>query len=225
MDTDFPARIKKLKDNISKAANKANRDPNEIKILAVSKGQNSNAIRNLFSLGQVRFGENYLQEALKKKSELADLKIEWHFIGAIQSNKTRELAQSFDFVHSVDRIKIASRLNEQREGKKKPLNILIQIKDENSKKNGMTLHESYEFIQAVQKFENLKLKGLMYFPDPGKSDHEYVAAYRQIANLLTLVKNGDTLSMGTSSDYPLAILSGATLIRIGTELFGARNKK
>ena len=192
--------------------------------MAISKGQDSDAIKTLFNLGQMRFGENYLQEALQKKHKLENLDIEWHFVGAIQSNKTREIAENFSFIHSINRIKIASKLNAHRDRKKEQLNILIQVKDDQSKKNGVTLEESYEFINSIEKFDNLKLRGLMYFPDIGKSEQDSLSDYSKVAGLLTAIKNGDTLSMGTSDDYPLAILSGATMVRIGTELFGSRKK-
>ena len=224
MDTDFLNRLKKLQVKINQAAKKADRNPNEVKILAISKGQDSDAIRMLFNLGQMRFGENYLQEALQKKHKLENLDIEWHFVGAIQSNKTREIAENFSFIHSINRIKIASKLNAHRDRKKEQLNILIQVKDDQSKKNGVTLEESYEFINSIEKFDNLKLRGLMYFPDIGKSEQDSLSDYSKVAGLLTAIKNGDTLSMGTSDDYPLAILSGATMVRIGTELFGSRKK-
>lgn len=224
MDTDFLNRLKKLQVKINQAAKKADRNPNEVKILAISKGQDSDAIKTLFNLGQMRFGENYLQEALQKKHKLENLDIEWHFVGAIQSNKTREIAENFSFIHSINRIKIASKLNAHRDRKKEQLNILIQVKDNQSKKNGVTLEESYEFINSIEKFDNLKLRGLMYFPDIGKSEQDSLSDYSKVAGLLTAIKNGDTLSMGTSDDYPLAILSGATMVRIGTELFGSRKK-
>tara|TARA_B100000242_G_C42998764_1_gene463957 strand:- start:402 stop:1085 length:684 start_codon:yes stop_codon:yes gene_type:complete len=224
MDTDFLNRLKKLQVKINQAAKKADRNPNEVKILAISKGQDSDAIKTLFNLGQMRFGENYLQEALQKKHKLENLDIEWHFVGAIQSNKTREIAENFSFIHSINRIKIASKLNAHRDRKKEQLNILIQVKDDQSKKNGVTLEESYEFINSIEKFDNLKLRGLMYFPDIGKSEQDSLSDYSKVAGLLTAIKNGDTLSMGTSDDYPLAILSGATMVRIGTELFGSRKK-
>ena len=224
MDTDFLSRLKKLQVKINQAAKKADRNPNGVKILAISKGQDPDAIKTLFNLGQMRFGENYLQEALQKKNKLKDLDIEWHFVGAIQSNKTREIAENFSFIHSINRIKIASKLNAHCDPKKERLNILIQVKDDQSKKNGVTLEESYEFINSIEKFDNLKLRGLMYFPDIGKSEQDSLSDYSKVAGLLTAIKNGDTLSMGTSDDYPLAILSGATLVRIGTELFGSRKK-
>ena len=224
MDTDFLNRLKQLQVKINQAAKKADRNPNEVKILAISKGQDSDAIKTLFNLGQMRFGENYLQEALQKKHKLENLDIEWHFVGAIQSNKTREIAENFSFIHSINRIKIASKLNAHRDRKKEQLNILIQVKDDQSKKNGVTLEESYEFINSIEKFDNLKLRGLMYFPDIGKSEQDSLSDYSKVAGLLTAIKNGDTLSMGTSDDYPLAILSGATMVRIGTELFGSRKK-
>ena len=224
MDTDFLNRLKKLQVKINQAAKKADRNPNEVKILAISKGQDSDAIKTLFNLGQMRFGENYLQEALQKKHKLENLDIEWHFVGAIQSNKTREIAENFSFIHSINRIKIASKLNAHRDRKKEQLNILIQVKDDQSKKNGVTLEESYEFINSIEKFDKLKLRGLMYFPDIGESEQDSLSDYSKVAGLLTAIKNGDTLSMGTSDDYPLAILSGATMVRIGTELFGSRKK-
>ncbi len=223
MDTDLQNRIKRLQIKVNQAAKEANRSPDEIKILAISKGQDSNRIRNLFELGQVRFGENYLQEAKMKQEQLKSLNIEWHFVGSIQSNKTKEIAKSFSYVHSVDRIKTAVRLNAHREGHKVALNVLVQIRDNDSNKNGVTLDESYKFFQAFREFSNLRLRGLMYFPDAGKTRRKLIYDYQKVTDLLTEIESGDTLSMGTSDDYFLAIQSGATMIRIGTELFGPRN--
>ena len=223
MNTDLQNRIDRLLVKVDQAAKKANRSPDEIKILAISKGQDSSQIKNLFVLGQIRFGENYLQEALIKQGQLRDLNIEWHFVGSIQSNKTKEIARSFSYIHSVDRIKIAERLNAHREGQKVALNVLLQIRDDESNKNGITLDESYRFLRAFKEFNNLRLRGLMYFPDAGKTEQESIYDYQKVADLLTEIESGDTLSMGTSDDYSLAIQSGATMIRIGTELFGPRN--
>ena len=223
MNTDLQKRMKQLRAKIDQAAKKASRSPDEIKILAISKGQDSSSIKNLFELGQIRFGENYLQEALTKQEQLRDLDIEWHFVGSIQSNKTKEIAKNFSYVHSVDRVKIASRLNAHREGQEGTLNVLIQIRDDESKKNGVALNKSYEFFTAFKDFNNLCLRGLMYFPDAGKTDKKSIYDYQKVADLLTEIESGDTLSMGTSDDYSLAIHSGATMIRIGTKLFGPRS--
>ena len=225
MNPDLQNRIERLQVKVDQAAKKANRSPDEIKILAISKGQDSSRIKNLFELGQIRFGENYLQEAIIKQEKLSDLNIEWHFVGSIQSNKTKEIARSFSYIHSVDRIKIAERLNTHREGQKVALNVLLQIRDNDSRKNGITLGESYRFLQTFKEFNNLRLRGLMYFPEPGKTDQKSIYDYQKVAELLTEIESGDTLSMGTSDDYSLAIQSGATMIRIGTELFGPRNEK
>ena len=223
MNTDLQNRMKRLRAKIDQAAKLANRNSDEIEILAISKGQDAKSIKDLFELGQIRFGENYLQEALTKQEQLKDLDIEWHFVGSIQSNKTKEIARSFNYVHSVDRIKIATRLNNHREGQKGALNVLIQIRDDESKKNGVALNKSYEFFKAFKDFDNLRLRGLMYFPDAGKTDKKSIYDYKKVAELLTEIESGDILSMGTSDDYSLAIHSGATMIRIGTGLFGPRN--
>ena len=224
MNIDLQNRMKQLRVKVDRAAEKANRRPDEIKILAISKGQDPTSIRNLFELGQIDFGENYLQEALTKQKQLKDLNIKWHFVGAIQSNKTNEIAKRFSYVHTIDRVKIAARLNAHREGQKVALNVLVQIRDNESKKNGVTLDESYKFFKELRNFNNLCLRGLMYFPDTGKTDQKSIYDYQKVADLLTGIENGDTLSMGTSDDYSLAIQSGATMIRIGRELFGARDK-
>lgn len=223
MNNDLQNRMERLKAKIDQAAKLANRNSDEIEILAISKGQDASSIKDLFELGQIRFGENYLQEALTKQEQLKGLDIEWHFVGSIQSNKTREIAKSFDYVHSVDRIKIATRLNNHREEQKEALNVLIQIRDDESKKNGVTLSKSCEFFRAFKDFDNLRLRGLMYFPDAGKTDKKSIYDYQKVADLLTEIESGDILSMGTSGDYSLAIHSGATMIRIGTELFGPRS--
>ena len=198
-----------------------------VKLLAVSKAQPSTAIREAFLAGQALFGENYLQEALEKQAELADLPIEWHFIGPIQSNKTQPIAQSFTWVHSVDRIKIAQRLNEARPAHLAPLQVCIQVNVSNeASKSGVTPDELEALAQAITALPRLKLRGLMAIPAPSTDMKQQLLQFKQVRQCYdALSAKGfalDTLSIGMSDDYPIAISQGATFVRIGSALFGAR---
>jgi len=199
----------------------------QIKLLAVSKAQPSSAIREAYAAGQVLFGENYLQEALDKQTELADLPIEWHFIGPIQSNKTQPIAQHFDWVHSVDRLKIAQRLNDARPAHLPPLHVCIQVNvSHEDSKSGVTTNELEPLAQAIVAMPKLKLRGLMAIPAPTHDVSVQQAQFKQVRQCYdALVAKGlelDTLSIGMSDDYPVAIAQGATIVRIGSALFGAR---
>jgi PLP dependent protein len=191
-----------------------------IKVLAVSKYQSIEKIQSLYYQGQHDFGENYLQEALSKIHSLQNASIEWHFIGHIQRNKTREIAEHFSWVQSLDRVVIAERLNEHRPDDLPPLQVLIEINASNDRqKSGINLQALPALITCVQKLPRLKWRGLMTMIT---SDYEKVAKH-----FFLLQQQGydiDTLSMGMSQDYPHAIACGATMIRIGTALFGERKK-
>lgn len=197
-------------------------------LLAVSKTHPAAAIRTLFNLGQRAFGESYWQEAQGKLAELADLPIDWHFIGPLQSNKTRPIAEHFHWVHGVDRIKIARRLSEQRPAHLPPLNICLQVNlDGEASKSGVAPEEVLPLAQAVKALPNLKLRGLMCIPEPRKDFKQQRAAFARMAELLRLLKGAgigglDTLSMGMSDDMEAAVAEGSTIVRVGTAIFGAR---
>ncbi len=202
----------------------------QVELLAVSKAQPSSAIREAYAAGQLLFGENYLQEALDKQAELADLPINWHFIGPIQSNKTQPIAQHFAWVHSVDRLKIAQRLNDARPAHLPPLQICIQVNvsDEESK-SGVHVEELAPLAQAIEAMPHLKLRGLMAIPAPTHDILRQQMQFKQVREqydaLLAQGFDLDTLSIGMSDDYPVAISQGATIVRIGAALFGARTAK
>ena len=215
---------------IREAASACGRDPESIQLLAVSKTKPSSDIQMLHALGQRSFGENYVQEAVDKIHELQGLDIEWHYIGHIQSNKTKLIATEFDWVHTVDREKIASRLNDARDGD--PLNILIQVNvDLAVTKSGVSPTDLKALAMAIWKLPHLKLRGLMSIPDP-VSENDLQRAHQQLKALFEEIKAGhptpeifDTLSMGMTNDLELAISEGSTMVRIGTSLFGARAPK
>jgi pyridoxal phosphate enzyme (YggS family) len=194
-------------------------------LLAVSKTKPAQALREAYAAGLRDFGENYLQEALGKQLELADLPLIWHFIGPIQSNKTRAIAEHFDWVHSVDRLKIAQRLSEQRPAELPPLNICIQVNvSGEASKSGCTPADLPALAEAISTLPRLKLRGLMAIPEPTEDRAEQDAAFAAVQRLqASLNLPLDTLSMGMSHDLESAIAQGATWVRIGTALFGARD--
>jgi hypothetical protein len=212
---------------IASAANTSGRAADSIMLLAVSKKKPASDIRLAFGCGQRDFGENYLQEALQKKQELQDLDINWHFIGAIQSNKTRSIAEAFDWVHCVDRLKIATRLSEQRPATLAPLNICIQVNiDHEASKAGIELSELNDLATAIAVLPGIRLRGLMAIPAPRTDYSEQCEAFARLAEALeSLPQQGldcDTLSMGMTQDMDAAIAQGSTLVRIGTAIFGER---
>ncbi|MDG9886469.1 YggS family pyridoxal phosphate-dependent enzyme [Pseudomonas sp. GD04058] len=210
---------------IQAAATAAGRDPADIQLLAVSKTKPASAVREAFAAGARDIGENYLQEALGKQAELADLPLTWHFIGPIQSNKTRAIAEHFDWVHSVDRLKIAQRLSEQRPDHLAPLNLCLQVNvSGEASKSGCTPEELPALAQAVAALPRLRLRGLMAIPEPTDDRAAQDAAFARVRELQDSLGLGlDTLSMGMSHDLESAIAQGATWVRIGTALFGARD--
>ncbi len=216
--------IAKVRTRIREAAQAVARDPDEVQLLAVSKTQSAGAIRAASEAGLRDFGENYLQEALEKQAELTDLPLFWHFIGPIQSNKTKLIAEHFDWVHSVDRLKIAQRLSDQRPGHLAPLNICLQVNvSGEASKSGCEPQEVYELAHAITALPRLRLRGLMAIPEPTDDPAEQRAAFARLRHLQTeLQLDLDTLSMGMSQDLEAAIAEGATWVRIGTALFGAR---
>jgi len=213
---------------ITTAALAAGRDPQSISLLAVSKKKPASDIRAAYRCGQSEFGENYLQEALQKIQELDDLDICWHFIGAIQSNKTRSIAEAFDWVHCIERIKIAQRLSDQRPATLAPLNVCIQVNiDHESSKAGIDLADVPELAQAITGLPGIRLRGLMAIPAPRQDFDQQREVFAGLAAaLVDLQQRGidcDTLSMGMTQDMEAAIAAGSTLIRIGTAIFGERS--
>ena len=221
-------KLAKVTARIHQAANAAGRDPQSVQLIAVSKTQPPEAIAQAYAWGQRRFGENYLQEALEKQIALHQLPdIEWHFIGPIQSNKTRAIAGHFQWVHTVDRLKVAQRLNEQRPPHLPALNVCVQVNiDDESTKSGVSLAELPALIRGITPLANLKLRGLMAIPaatdDPARQRKALakLRSARQVLNLQGF--RMDTLSMGMSGDMEAAIAEGATFVRVGTDIFGAR---
>ena len=210
---------------IRAAAEAVQRDVNSIYLLAVSKTKPAQAVREAYAAGMHDFGENYLQEALGKQAELTDLPLSWHFIGPIQSNKTRAIAENFAWVHSVDRLKIAQRLSEQRPADLAPLNICIQVNvSGEASKSGCTPADLPALANAISALPRLKLRGLMAIPEPTEDRAAQDAAFATVRELqASLNLQLDTLSMGMSHDLESAIAQGATWVRIGTALFGARD--
>jgi len=222
--------IAKVATRIREAAQAAARDPDEVRLLAVSKTQPAEAIRHASAAGLGDFGENYLQEALDKQAELADLPLTWHFIGPIQSNKTKAIAEHFDWVHSVDRLKIAQRLSAQRPASLPPLNVCLQVNvSREASKSGIVPQEAAALAAAIVQLPRLQLRGLMAIPAPTQDAGQQRDQFRQLHELYeTLRGQGyalDTLSMGMSQDYAAAIAEGATMVRIGAAIFGARPGK
>ncbi|VXA96048.1 putative enzyme [Pseudomonas sp. 8AS] len=217
--------IAKVRERIREAAQASQRDLATIGLLAVSKTKPAAAIREAHAAGVRDFGENYLQEALGKQLELADLDLTWHFIGPIQSNKTKAIAEHFAWVHSVDRLKIAERLAAQRPAGLPPLNICLQVNvSGEASKSGCTPDELPALAQAVTQLPQLRLRGLMTIPEPTDDPAEQHAAFARLRELRDRLDPGlDSLSMGMSHDLEAAIAEGATWVRIGTALFGARD--
>ncbi|AFJ59300.1 MAG: YggS family pyridoxal phosphate enzyme [Pseudomonadales bacterium RIFCSPLOWO2_12_60_38] len=210
---------------IRAAADAVQRDASSIHLLAVSKTKPAQAVREAYAAGLRDFGENYLQEALGKQADLTDLPLSWHFIGPIQSNKTRAIAEHFAWVHSVDRLKIAQRLSEQRPADLPPLNICIQVNvSGEASKSGCTPADLPALATAISALPRLKLRGLMAIPEPTEDRAEQDAAFATVRDLQASLNLAlDTLSMGMSHDLESAIAQGATWVRIGTALFGARD--
>ncbi|MBC3237768.1 YggS family pyridoxal phosphate-dependent enzyme [Pseudomonas lurida] len=217
--------IGQVSQRIRAAADAVQRDASSIHLLAVSKTKPAQAVREAYAAGMHDFGENYLQEALGKQAELTDLPLSWHFIGPIQSNKTRAIAENFAWVHSVDRLKIAQRLSEQRPADLPPLNICIQVNvSGEASKSGCTPADLPALANAISALPRLKLRGLMAIPEPTEDRAAQDAAFATVRELQARLNLPlDTLSMGMSHDLESAIAQGATWVRIGTALFGARD--
>ncbi|CAG2136803.1 YggS family pyridoxal phosphate-dependent enzyme [Cupriavidus numazuensis] len=223
------ANLQAVHHGIAAAAQQAGRTPEDVALLAVSKTVAPGIVRAAFEAGQRAFGENYVQEGVEKIAALADLRsqITWHFIGPLQSNKTRLVAEHFDWVHAIDRLKIAQRLSEQRPAGMAPLQVCIQVNiSHEASKSGVAPGEVPELARAVAALPGLQLRGLMAIPEPATDPAAQRQPFAAMRNLLqSLRADGlplDTLSMGMSGDMDAAIVEGATIVRIGTAIFGAR---
>jgi PLP dependent protein len=219
--------VNHVRSRIRSAAIAAGRDPNSVTLVAVTKAKTAESVRLAATAGVTDFGENYLQEAEAKMDQLADLKLGWHFIGGIQSNKTRTIAERFDWVQSVDRFSVARRLSEQRPFHAPPLNVCIQVAlVPEPTKGGVAPDALTELATAIAGLPRLNLRGLMCVPPPQPNAAAERAVFAKLRAALTDLNAGglklDTLSMGMSGDFESAIAEGATLVRIGTALFGTR---
>jgi pyridoxal phosphate enzyme (YggS family) len=219
--------VNEVRSRIQKAATAAGRDPASVTLVAVSKSQTAESMRLAATAGVTDFGENYLQEALPKMDGLAALSLRWHFIGAIQSNKTRAIAERFDWVHSIDRLSVARRLSEQRPFHAPPLNLCIQVElIAEPNKAGVDPAQVGELAAAAAVLPRVRLRGLMCIPpphsDPAAGRPMFARLRRLLEELNATGHKLDTLSMGMSADFESAIAEGATLVRVGTAIFGAR---
>ncbi|ABC38956.1 YggS family pyridoxal phosphate-dependent enzyme [Burkholderia thailandensis] len=227
---DLAARLASVQRRIDEAARAAGREPRAVTLLAVSKTFPADAVRAAYAAGQRAFGENYVQESIDKIDSLADLRaeLEWHFIGPLQSNKTRPVAERFDWVHTIDRLKIAQRLAEQRPAHLPPLNVCVQVNiSGEASKSGVAPSDAAELARAIAALPALRLRGLMAIPEPAADPEAKRAPHRALHALFEQLRADglalDTLSMGMSDDLEAAVAEGATIVRIGTAIFGARD--
>lgn len=219
--------FRKIQDLLAKAAADAGRSPDEILVLAVSKSKPASAVLEAYAAGQRDFGENFVQEGLEKIAAVARDDVTWHFIGHLQANKTRAVAQHFHWVHTIDRLKIARRLSEQRPDDSPPLNVCIEVNiDAEASKSGVAVDEVASLASAVVELPQMTLRGLMCLPAMRDTFEEQRRPFARMRGILqSLNESGlslDTLSMGMTADYAAAIHEGATIVRIGTAIFGAR---
>ena len=226
--TEIKKRLDNILEQIRQAEIIANRPQYSVQLLAVSKTWPAEKLRLVAAQGQYQFGENYLQEALKKIEALSDLDLEWHFIGPIQSNKTREIAAHFDWAQSIDRLKIAQRLNKQRPTHLPALNVCIQVNiDDEDSKSGVAMNEVLPLAAEIAVLDRLTLRGLMIIParqtDVTAQRATFRRAHAMFESLQQRFEHIDTLSMGMTADMGLAIREGSTMVRIGTALFGRRD--
>lgn len=220
-------RLKSVTQRIENACIAAGRQPDEVTLLAVSKRHSAEKVTTLNKLGVLSFGENQLQEALRKQGELGELDLQWHFIGSVQSNKTRAIAENFQWVQSVDRQKTLQRLSSQRPDSLGPLNICLQVNiDREPQKAGASPEEILQLATLSKGLDNIKLRGLMAIPKMTSDPIEQHDSFSKVKALFEELKNAghdiDTLSMGMSSDLEIAIAEGSTMVRIGTDLLGKR---
>ncbi|KHJ50390.1 hypothetical protein PZ78_13055 [Vreelandella venusta] len=230
-DNALPESLAAARERLGQALDQAGRPANGATLLAVSKTKPASSVRLAWQHGQRAFGENYLQEALDKQAQLADLEdIVWHFIGPLQSNKTRPVAEQFAWVHSVDRLKIAKRLSEQRPAHLPPLNVCLQVNiSREASKSGVLPEDALALAREIAPLNGLALRGLMAIPAPAETLDAQRKPLAELRALLETLRAAlpeaplDTLSMGMSDDLEAAILEGATLVRLGTAIFGARS--
>jgi pyridoxal phosphate enzyme (YggS family) len=221
--------LQRVRDRISQACSRFGRANDSVELLAVSKTFPGVTVREAFTAGQRRFGENYVQEAMAKITELADLRaqLEWHLIGPLQSNKTRVVAEHFDWVHTIDRIKVAERLSEQRPPELPPLQVCIQVNTSGeASKSGVAPADALTLARAVSALPRLRLRGVMALPAPSHDQAEQAQELARVRAVYDALRDQglplDTLSMGMSQDLETAIAQGSTLVRVGTALFGNR---
>jgi hypothetical protein len=233
LEESLQAGLRRVHERISAAARAAGRDPREIVLLAVSKTFPAESVVAAARAGQRSFGENYVQEAVEKIAQVRDaapdLRLEWHYIGPIQSNKTRSIAEQFDWVHSVDRLKIAQRLSDQRPVALPPLAVLLQVNvSGEASKSGVAPEEVPALARSVAALPRLRLRGLMAIPEPETDPERQRIPFARMRRMLEQLQRGgldvDTLSMGMSADLEAAIAEGATIVRVGTAIFGERNR-
>ena len=220
--------LQAVQSRIARAAQAAGRAPEDVCLLAVSKTWPLACVLAAADAGQRAFGENYVQEAVDKKIAAAEKKLEWHFIGPLQSNKTRLVAEHFDWVHSIERLKIAERLSAQRPAGLPPLQVCVQVNvSGEASKSGCAQEDAPALCRAVATLPNLRLRGLMAIPEPSDDVAEQRSAFRRLREIYEALRAGglplDTLSMGMSHDLEAAVAEGATIVRIGTAIFGERN--
>jgi pyridoxal phosphate enzyme (YggS family) len=227
MNSSIAQNLAQVHAQIQAACQAAGRPAGSVQLLAVSKTWGPEAVRAAHAAGQTAFGENYIQEAVDKMAALRDLPLVWHCIGPIQSNKTRLVAEHFDWVHSIDRLKVAQRLSEQRPEQLPPLQVCIQVNvDGGANKSGVSPQELPALAQAVAALPRLQLRGLMTIPEPAETEADMRAVHRQAKALFEQLRAQglllDTLSMGMSADLTAAIAEGSTMVRVGTAIFGQR---
>ena len=231
--TTIPQNLQTVQAQIAQACVTAKRNLASVTLLAVSKTQNPSALREAYGAGLTAFGENYIQEALEKIAALHDLPLQWHCIGPLQSNKTKPVAEQFDWVHSIDRLKIAQRLSEQRPAGLPPLQVCLQVNiDSGDTKSGVAPEDAPALALAVAALPRLTLRGLMTIPEPTIEFEAQLAVHKYAAALFDQIKSSlgqhaaefDTLSMGMSADLSAAIQAGSTMVRVGTAIFGGRAK-
>ena len=227
MSTSVSANLAQVRKRIELACQAVGRASDTVKLLAVSKTMPAQAVREAYAAGQLAFGENYIQEGVDKIAALADLPLEWHCIGPIQSNKTKLVAENFAWVHSIDRLKIAERLSAQRPAHLPPLQVCLQVNvDGGSNKSGVAPEDLLALAQAVAKLPHLQLRGIMTIPEPAETEAEARAVHQQAKRLFDHLKTAgltlDTLSMGMTADLEAAVAEGSTCVRVGTAIFGSR---
>lgn len=228
MSTPISENLQRVRQQIQIASVAAGRTAEAVKLLAVSKTMPAQAVREAYAAGQIAFGENYIQEGVDKRAELADLPLEWHCIGPIQSNKTKLVAENFAWAHSLDRLKIAERLSAQRPAHLPPLQVCLQVNvDGGANKSGVSPKDLLALARAVAKLPQLKLRGLMTIPEPTENESAARAVHHQAKALFDSLNaaglNVDTLSMGMTADLEAAIAEGSTCVRVGTAIFGLRH--